>query len=308
MVEGVSDSPAIELALAVLPPVLFLLLMVMLDGMLLCPKADPGRGDARGGVLTGAGNLDRADCTRCSSRCICAVRLRMCVRDVELGRPRVAGALFLALRITAGVAFLLRVVLGGAGGGAIAGPLEVEDLKFPDGILEVGFGVVLESAVGTFILLLGFMGVLTDSLAVADASEIGGDGGVGAVVFVETDLLSTGVIIIGDEEVDAGDPSSNLGVFGAVRSIDNEASWRFRNLSCIISASTFRSDSSSRKRWVSMRSCSRSCSPILISSSIMTALSMDTLYFDSKSSRDEEVFRACLSKSSFETSISRSFS
>jgi len=36
------------------------------------------RGDARGGVLTGfGGNLDRADCTRASRRCIWAVRVRM---------------------------------------------------------------------------------------------------------------------------------------------------------------------------------------------------------------------------------------
>ena len=164
--------------------------------------------------------------------------------DVEFGRPRVAGALFLAFRMTAGVAFLFRDVLGG--GGAIAGPLDVR--KFPDGILVFGFGVVLESAVGTFILLLGFMGVLMTGLAVADASEMGGEGGVGAVVFVETDLLSTGVMTMGDEAVDAGDPPSKFGVLGAVRSMDNEASWRLRNLSCMISASTLRSESSSRRR------------------------------------------------------------
>jgi hypothetical protein len=57
-----------------------------------------------------------------------------------------------------------------------------------------------------------------------------------------------------------------------------------------------------------MRRFSLSCSPILISSSIITALSIATLYLDSRSSRDEVVFRACLSKSSFWTSISRSFS
>ena len=35
---------------------------------------------------------------------------------------------------------------------------------------------------------------------------------------------------------------------------------------------------------------------------------MATLYFDSRSSSDDEVFRACRSKSSFATSMSRSFS
>jgi len=86
-----------------------------------------------------------------------------------------------------------------------------------------------------------------------------------------------------------------------------EVSWRLRSLSCMISASILRSDSSSRRRWVSIRKCSLSCSPTLISSSIITARSMETLYLDSRSSSDEDVFRACLSKSSFCTSMSRSF-
>ena len=75
--DGVS-SPATEELLAVLPPVLFLLLIVTLDGMKFCPKAEETfLGDARGGVLTGAGSFDLAEWTRCSSLCICAVRLRM---------------------------------------------------------------------------------------------------------------------------------------------------------------------------------------------------------------------------------------
>lgn len=85
--------------------------------------------------------------------------------------------------------------------------------------------------------------------------------------------------------------------------------WRFPcclNLSWRISASTFKSESSSFNRCVSILSCSRSCSPIFISSSIMTARSMDALYLFSRSSRDEVVCRACRSKSSFATSISRS--
>ncbi len=74
----------------------------------------------------------------------------------------------------------------------------------------------------------------------------------------------------------------------------------------MISASTLRSDNSSRSLCASIRKFSRSCSPILISSSIITDLSMATLYLDSRSSSDEVVFRACLSKSSLATSISRS--
>lgn len=91
-------------------------------------------------------------------------------------------------------------------------------------------------------------------------------------------------------------------------SVDNEGSCRLRNLSCIISASIFRSDSSSRSRCVSMRRFSRSCSPTLISSSIITPRSIAILNFDSRSSREEDVFRTDFSKSSFWTSMSRNLS
>lgn len=45
------------------------------------------RGEERGGVLVDpvAGSLERADWTRASSRCICAVRVRMWVRELEGG-------------------------------------------------------------------------------------------------------------------------------------------------------------------------------------------------------------------------------
>lgn len=265
------------------------------------PSAESFRGDARGGVETGAGNFDLADCTRCSSLCICAVRLRICVRDVEFGKPRVGGAFARVFLMTDGVAFLVRVELGGA-----AGPLEVR--KLLDGYRDAaGFGVVLESPEGSLSLLFGgFTGVFANGLAFADASDIGGEGGVGVseiVSFVDTDFVSWGVVIIGDEAVETGDD----GEFGAVISVAMIGNWRFRSLPCIISASTFRSESSSRNRCVSIRKFSLSCSPILISSSIMTARSIATLNFDSISSSDEDVFRACLSKSSFATSMSRSF-
>lgn len=147
----------------------------------------------------------------------------------------------------------------------------------------------------------GFIGVFRIGLADPEASDIGGDGGVGVsdtVSVVDTDFVSGGVVIIGDEAVDVGESPKN-GELGAVMCVAIEGSWRFRNLSCKISASILRSDSSSRRRWVSIRRFSRSCSPILISSSIITALSIATLYFDSISSSEEVVFRACLSKSSF---------
>lgn len=43
------------------------------------------RGEARGGVLTGAGSLERADWTRASRRAIWAVRVRIWVSEFEGG-------------------------------------------------------------------------------------------------------------------------------------------------------------------------------------------------------------------------------
>jgi hypothetical protein len=79
--EGVSSPGPIEEPLVVVPLVRLRLRMVTLEGMWLCPIAESVRGDALGGVLIGAGSFDRADCTRCSSLCIWAVSVRICVRD-----------------------------------------------------------------------------------------------------------------------------------------------------------------------------------------------------------------------------------
>jgi hypothetical protein len=132
----------------------------------------------------------------------------MCVKDVEFGSPRVAGAFALAFRITDGVAFLVLEELVGA-----VGPLELR--KFPDGYRVVGLGVVLESPEGSFNLLFGrFTGVFAIALADPDASDIGGDGGVARAgvseteSVVDTDLRSGGVVIIGEEAVDVGEPGN----------------------------------------------------------------------------------------------------
>lgn len=120
--------------------------------------------------------------------------------------------------------------------------------------------------------------------------------------------MSGGVVTRGELAVELGE-LSNVGDSGTDRSVDMVdrcLASCFLSLSCRISASIFRSASSSRSRCDSTRSFSRSCSPSLISSSIITPLSMATLYLDSRSSRDEVVFLACLSKSSLATSMSRS--
>ncbi len=49
------------------------------------PPTMEDRGEPLGGVLTGAGSFERADCTRASRRCIWAVSDRMCESDVEGG-------------------------------------------------------------------------------------------------------------------------------------------------------------------------------------------------------------------------------
>ena len=231
----------------------------------------------------------------------------MWVRELEFGIPRVGGALPLVFRMTEGVAFRARVVLVGID--APPGPLELR--KFPDWYISPeGLGVVLESAVGSLNLVFGgFKGVFAGGLAVEEASDIGGEGGVGVsetVSVVDTDLVSGGVVIIGEEAVEVGEPARE-GELGALISVAR-ASCRFCSLPCMISASTFKSESSSRSLCVSILRFSRSCSPILISSSIKTARSTATLYFDSRSSSEDVVFRACLSKSSLATSISRNLS
>ena len=174
---------------------------------------------------------------------------------------------------------------------------------------------MLESAIESLDLENEVAGVI--AVVGSDFSETGGDGGVGVSETVDEVDLVGGVAIVGEDAVVVGECSDtddwglgipwprDVGFCIRCRSVTNSAC---RSLSCMISASTLRSESSSRRRCVSIRSDSRSCSPTLISSSNMTPLSIATLYFDSKSSSDELVFRACLSKSSFTTSISRSFS
>lgn len=61
-----STAEDVLLLLTVLPTVLLRLRIVTLGGMKGCPFL----GDARGGVLIGAGSLDLAEWTRCSSLCI----------------------------------------------------------------------------------------------------------------------------------------------------------------------------------------------------------------------------------------------
>ena len=176
-------------------------------------------------------------------------------------------------------------------------------------LLSMDDNLLFRSSVPT-----GFVAVLALTTG-TEASETGGEGGSCASVSSaeDSDLASGGVVISGELAVELGDAStflSNVGEPKTDKSVDMVERCRdscFFSLSCKSSASILSSESSSRSLCDSMRSFSRSCSPILISSSMMTALSMAWLYLDSMSSRDDVVFRAWRSKSSFATSTSLSF-
>lgn len=274
---------------------------------LVLPITDP-RGEARGGVGLGAGSFERAEWTRASRRCICAVRDRMWVNEVD------GGSLFAVARVDG-----LEVVDRGAGvlrdievfvADRVGGREDAEDDS-------LGLGVTLVSIDGSldFLGLEAGWGVLMGGTLVlgigggAEASDMGGDGGSLTGVFVDDTEDDSGGVVISGELAPETMLLSKMGLSGMERSVRVADMWRsscFLSLSCRISASIFRSDSSSRSRCASILSCSLSCSPILISSSIMTALSIAALYLESRSSSDEVVCLACRSKSSFATSISRS--
>ena len=150
-----------------------------------------------------------------------------------------------------------------------------------------------------------------------DGSDEGGEGGVGVSETVDEADFVGGVAIIGEDVVvvgefsdtgDRGRRSPALRGVGFRKRCRSAAASACRSLSDLISASTLRSLSSSRKRCVSIRRASLSCSPAFISSSIRTPRSIATLYFDSRSSSDDVVFLACRSKSSLATSMSRNLS
>lgn len=176
-------------------------------------------------------------------------------------------------------------------------------------LTPLGLGVVSVEEGRRVFLAAPTAGVLRDAPSAflgraADASDAEGEGGSCSsetVSAVERDLVSGGVVMSGELAVDWGEASTFLSKVGdpiTDMSVEMVDKWRdscFLILSWSSSASILRSDSSSRNRCDSIRSFSRSCSPILISSSIMTPRSMAWLYLDSMSSSDDVVLRACRS-------------
>lgn len=69
---------------------------------------------------------------------------------------------------------------------------------------------VADATLGSLLVFSGLIGVVATGLAFAEASDMGGDGGVAAselVSAVEIDLVPGGVVIIGDDAVERGEPS-----------------------------------------------------------------------------------------------------
>lgn len=185
-----------------------------------------------------------------------------------------------------------------------------------DKVLVRGFGVMLWSAEGRRVCPCD-AGVLRCELLNleidVEASDMGGDGGSWMRGLLGgRSTVSGGVVMRGELADDSGEFSaflSNVGDSGMEMSDDIMERWRdsyFRTFSWSTSASILTSESSSLRRWDSMRRFSRSCSPWRISSSSITPRSIATLYLDSRSSSEDVVLRAWRSKSSFATSVSRS--
>jgi len=257
------------------------------------------RGEFLGVMFLGAGNFERADCTRSSIFCILPLRFRIWSSESERGRASVVPKV-LGLALIRGLA-----------GGFIARTSEVVRLlEVIDGPLEWRGGRVLCIADcrgvlpslglqdGCFFVVIA---VCVRGVAVAGTSESGGEGGVAASDAVLD--FARGVEAVGDEGVKplislVGLFARKLSIAGGLglreRSL-SAASSANRNFSNVISFSTFNSDSSSRNLCVSIRNVSRSCSPDFNSSSRMTLRSTATLYLLSISSRLDSLFLACRS-------------
>lgn len=161
---GVFSSPARDEADD--PAARFRERMVTVDGKD-TPWAAADLGDARGGVCVGAGSFDLADCTLASSRCICAVSERICVRELEAGSLCFA-RLGLVIALGAGVRRLDALPETRGPWRALAD-------------LTRGFGVMLLSRDDGRRDLrespLPSLAAALDLAKGAEASDIGGDGG-----------------------------------------------------------------------------------------------------------------------------------
>lgn len=138
------------------------------DGTLIMPL----RADGRDGVSVAGpvlGSLERADCTRASSRCIWAVRLRMWLSELGGGTLWEGARLVLDDEVRwPGDRVVLDIFAF-----RLEREVDVDPVKF------LGFGVIVFSAEGANRPFRCRAGVLVPGSLEkgAEASDIGGDGG-----------------------------------------------------------------------------------------------------------------------------------
>ncbi|KAI6766956.1 hypothetical protein HG531_011316 [Fusarium graminearum] len=167
---GVGSSPVTEDAAE---PLVRLRDLIVIEAGMLVALYTLVLGEARGGVRVGPGSLDRTECTRASSRCICAVRVRIWVSEFEVG------SLFEAERGPTARWAGVRIV--------VVPPVE---MRLPGarvvavGGLERGRGVVLISVEGRrerLTVLRWAEGLEAATLGRgAETSDMGGEGGSGS--------------------------------------------------------------------------------------------------------------------------------
>lgn len=192
--------------------------IVTVDGTLWTPRTDE-RGEARGGVVTGAGSFDRALCTRASRRCIWAVRVLMWARELLAGLG--------GMRVE-----MERGAVRGAGvrvGGPVEGRPPDGRVLLTDVVKERGLGVMLCSVDGRRDLRVADAGVLAGVLrgvretillgTEAETSDIGGDGGslIWAGFAAGRASASGGVDTMGELAVEPGEASRVLSKTGDER-------------------------------------------------------------------------------------------
>ena len=125
------------------------------------------------------------------------------------------------------------------------------------------------------VLVFGRTGVANVFRAEADLSDIGGDGGVGVSLTPEDEVLAGGVsklvLVVVGESSERGEAEIGTGV---ILRVEDDVVSAFLSFSRMMSVSIFKSDSSSLSLCASMRSCSRSDSPALTSSSSIIPFSI----------------------------------
>jgi hypothetical protein len=180
-----------------LPPVRFRLLrIVTVGGIYDWPTAEAFRGEARGGVEVGAGSLDRAELTRCSSFCIFPMRPRIWWSEPEAAVPGGSwGCSWCVVVVRRGIEGVERILLRG-----MDGRRECREVR--DNCV-IGRAVLVELVMESRDLETGTAGV--PDMTGNDVSDVGGEGGVGVSETIDEADLVGGVAMVGDDAVVVGE-------------------------------------------------------------------------------------------------------